>query len=437
VRKIKKIRSEAESYSASEAAGILGVSIPTLKRMVAEDRLESFRTPGGHLRILAASLEAVREPRAERIRPIREASAVLQNRRERVEELTLEAQEVRAMRELARLQREDQEETEREQAEEEARELEAAERQAELELEREQLEQEHAQERARKESERTIAAFRCRWLEEGRQALAVPECRWLSAAQRKEIIDALDAEIKAREPQDTPRMATILAHTIAALIERYDAQRLIQQQRQRVIEGALSKLSFCARDQEKARASVAAREALRRLDADATEIEMQTSADEAVQPIQHAAERRLLRERVLRWATQQLPWNRTELDAVRVRRECAEIQAELPEDASEAECKEALEPTVREACQEIEERQASKQRQAQKTQLIEQGIAEVSTCLLDLRRAGELTTEEYLDSEFTDHIKTAVRRTLRKELSGNESSKEIRALVRQAIEEEL
>src|SRR5438093_8473409 len=117
-----------KSYSVSEAASLLGVSIPTLKRMVAEDRIDSFRTPGGHLRIPAESIEAVREHRQAQARPVRQPSPVLQNRRERLEELTLEAQEVRAKRELEKLRQQEAEEEAERQAEAEEREREAAER---------------------------------------------------------------------------------------------------------------------------------------------------------------------------------------------------------------------------------------------------------------------------------------------------------------------
>ena len=140
----------ARSYSVSEAATILGVSIPTLKRMAAEGRVETFRTPGGHLRILAESIEAVREHLQAQPRPVRNASPVLQNRRERLEELTLEAQEHRARRELAKLRKEEQEEAERLEAEEEARDQAAAQRQAEIEIERERLRHERAKEIARR-----------------------------------------------------------------------------------------------------------------------------------------------------------------------------------------------------------------------------------------------------------------------------------------------
>lgn len=431
-------RAGAESYSASEAAALLGVSIPTLKRMVAEGRLESFRTPGGHVRILAESVAAVRECRGERLRPVRDASPVLQNRRERLEELTLEAQEMRAKRELVRLQREEQEEAERQQAEEDAGEQEAAERQAELELEQERLEHERAQEWQRTEAERTLATFRCRWLAEANQALALPECRWLSAAQKKEIVDAVEGEIEKRQPSDASRMAMILAHTIAALLERYHAEQQAQKQCQRVIDTVLGRLSFFATDQDKARAKIAAREAIGRLDAGAGESDLQTSVEEAVRPIQQAIERRLLKERVLHWAIQQLPWGKkTELDEVRVRRECAEILAELSEDASEAEAKEAFEATVQEACQDIEERHARQQRQARKIQLIEEGTAEVSTYLLEMKCAGEITDDEYWESDFTEHLKTAVRRQLQAELSGDESNKQVCQLVREIIDNEI
>lgn len=416
---------------------MLGVSIPTLKRMVAEGRLESFRTPGGHVRILADSIKAVREHRTERIRPVREATPILQNRRERLEELVLEAQEVRARRELARLQREDQEETEQQQAEEEDREQEAAEHQAELNLERERLEREQAQERARKEAERALATFRCRWLEETNRALAAPPCRWLPAAQKKEIIDAVQVEITQRQPSDAPRMAMLLAHTIAALMERYDAERKAQEQRQRAIDRALWGLSGFATDEERARATIAVREAIRRLDADASESEVLTSTQDAIRPIQQAIERRLLRERVLNWAVQQLPWSRTDLDGVRIRRECAEILADLPEDVSEAEAKEALESTVQEARQEIDQRQARQQRQARKAQLTEQGLADVSSYLWDLKSKGEITADEYFDTDFNQHLKTLVQRTLQAELTGDESNKEIRELVREIIDAEM
>lgn len=52
--------------------------------------------------------------KAPAVRFVRDASSVLQNRRERLEGLTLEARKHQAMRDLARLRQEEQEEAERE-----------------------------------------------------------------------------------------------------------------------------------------------------------------------------------------------------------------------------------------------------------------------------------------------------------------------------------
>ena len=192
-----------ESYSVSEAARHLGVSIPTAKRMVADGQLEAFRTPGGHLRIVAESIEALRE-QGQRPRPVREASLVLHNRRERLEELTIEAQELRAKRELEKLRREQAEEEEQRQAEAEAREREAAEQREAARLEQRRFEREQQRELDRQEAEREQAEFHSRWLGAVAQALSATEARWLSAAERKEIllehqvkvIDSLDPSLK-------------------------------------------------------------------------------------------------------------------------------------------------------------------------------------------------------------------------------------------------
>jgi excisionase family DNA binding protein len=145
-----KNQSPNDSYSVSEAAILLGVSIPTLKKMVTDGTLDGFRTSGGHHRITADSIEAMKSQRETRARPVREASPVLQSRRERLEELNIEAQEVRARRQLAKLQREEQEEAERREAEAQAREDEAAQREAEIDLEQRRLGREEAQERKRR-----------------------------------------------------------------------------------------------------------------------------------------------------------------------------------------------------------------------------------------------------------------------------------------------
>lgn len=437
MNKIGKNRTESDSYTAREAAAILGVSIPTLKQMVAQGSVESFRTPGGHLRILAESVEAAREQRPMRTRPVRDASPVLQNRRERLEELTLEAQELRAKREIEKLRREEAEEAEQLEAEAEEREREAAERQEALELEQARLDSEQAQQEARNEAEGRLAAFRSRWLKVTADLLAAPSVRWLSAVERKEVLDVLEVEIARRQPQDEPRMTQIIANTIVIVVERLTAERQARERRKQIADTALCELSCWATDAERAQAAAAIRESLSRLPADAQEFEVRAAAQEAVKPVCHTVKKRLLDERLIAWAVRELPWGIEDRDKARIRRECAEIVAELPPDVSEAEAKAALEPTVTEAHQEVESRQAQKERRAKKARLVEQGVGEVQSYMLQLEREGEITSHENSDSEFADQLKAAVRRTLEAKLSGDETTKAVEKRVHEIIDGKL
>lgn len=436
-----------ESCSVSEAARLLGLSAPTVRRMAADGELESFKTSGGHLRIPRESIEAMRTGHAEK-REAAGPSPVLRNRRERLEELTIEAQEHRARRELRKLREEEQQEIERKETEAQAREIEAAQRQEELDLERERLEFEKVQERARQnqeqieekqrlDAERELATFRCRWQEKAGEALSAYQYHWLSAVQRKEVLGGLEAEIEKRQPADERRMPAIIVRILQALIEPLQVEREAQETRQEITRRALWKLPAFATDQEKGRATAAVREALRRFDSHPDESEMRLAVEDAIQPACQAVEWRLLCERLPTWGVSRLPWSATDQDKTRVRRECSEILAELALDVSEADAKEALEPTITEACQEIERRQAVKARQIRKASLIEQGVSETWTYLSELKRDGEISDEEFWDSELNAELKEAVRNGLESELSSDETTQEVRELVREIIDGQL
>src|SRR3989442_2681276 len=141
---------ETVSYSAAEAARLLRVSIPTLKRMCAAGEIPCFRTPGGHLRIPADGLKNFqgKASRSTTSAP----SSVLATRRERVEELNLEGQELRASRDLEKLRAEQDQEEERRAAQVQAQQLE---RQARIEATRfEHAKDERRAAREREEAER-------------------------------------------------------------------------------------------------------------------------------------------------------------------------------------------------------------------------------------------------------------------------------------------
>ena len=432
-----KNQSGDDSCSVSEAASLLGVSIPTLKRMVADGQIEGFRTPGGHLRILSESIQELREGRKAQASPIREPSSVLRDRRERLEELVLESQELRARREVEKLRREEDDEAERRESEAQARERGAAEREATLELERERLEREQEEERRRRESKRRLSDFHHRWLEKAAEVLAARELNWLSAVQHKEVLDTLDIEIKSRQLQDEPRMRQVLIHTIAAVIEPWLVSREARKERERLLENAVRSLPFGATDRDKAHAAAAVREALSTLRSDAADFEVQAGIQAAIDPIRASVEWRRMTERLTSWAVGQLPWGSTDQDEARLHRKCEQILSELPENVSEIEAREALHQAVREARECVEDRKELNRRQEQKARLVQHGVTEVSYYLLKLNRAGEISNEEYRDSEFTASLKEAVKEELESELSGDEEINEVKELVREIIDDEL
>ena len=68
--------SEYEYLSAGQAARILGVSTDTIGRYLEAGVIEGHRTPGGHARLLRASVEAVRRhPAGQNVTVLRSVQA--------------------------------------------------------------------------------------------------------------------------------------------------------------------------------------------------------------------------------------------------------------------------------------------------------------------------------------------------------------------------
>jgi hypothetical protein len=163
--------------------------------MAGQGDLECFRTPGGHLRIVAGSLKGFTNGCLEH----REGSA-LRDKQEEVEEVRLETQLLREKRELGGLK-----------AEQEA-EAKASCEAADLERRRIELEQERlknrarepeaaaAQERAALRAGKALAAFRSKWIEKGLDLCP----SFLSSEQRSQITEALREEIEQHQPHEEP-----------------------------------------------------------------------------------------------------------------------------------------------------------------------------------------------------------------------------------------
>ena len=428
-------KNQSDSCSAGEAAAALRVSIPTVKRMVIDGQLKGFRTPGGHLRISQESIRELRETHTPT-----HVSPVLQSRREQIEEITLETQRLRAQKELSELKEEEQSVADQRAAEAQARREEAAQARAQIRLERERLEYEQRQDAARekqrqaddqrrREAERQLVAFHSRWQQAVDNALADHCYSWLSNPQRKEIAEAMEAEIKKRQPSEEPSMRLIVGRALAALLQPLAAEHEALEIRKRLTKHGLRSLPYGATDAEEVRARRAIDDAICREPLSADEKTLRATIDEAVKPICAAVNKRLLDGRVLLWASWQLPRGATDQEQDQLRRRCGEILAGLPMDVSEAEAKHALDSTVAQASSVISSREAEKRREAQKSTLLHAAITEASLYLLLRHDMSPLRDRE---------LRTQVLRTIEeglRNLTGTESQQEVQSKVHTLVDD--
>jgi excisionase family DNA binding protein len=352
-----------QSYRVSEAANLLGVSVPTLNSLVRDKKLRAFRTPGGQLRILADSLEQVQQGPA--LRPVREVSPVLQNRRERVEELALEAQELRAGHEIRKLRQEDAAEARQKREERQERAREAEQEAQRLELEQQQLEIERHERAERARDQAALRDFRARWLAHADthlEGVALYHA-WLTPPQRKEIMEALEAEIGKHATDDEQRMKRIVEQTLASLVAPLQAQREIARRREEAVDRI--RLGFGATQDERVRARALAHEAVKQMPLDATPDELLSKVQDAIAPICHA----------------------------------------------------------------IEEREADEKREASKQDFIRRAFITVRSYKQQLRDEGEISRHDYTDQAMWQEIEEDVKEKLARELTGDESPEEVEGLV--------
>src|SRR5260370_3760204 len=218
---------ERESYTVREASRALGVSVPTVIRMCREGTLTCFETPGGHRRIASEALDAVRNSGRGRARSIPAPSSVLQARREAIEELNLSGQELRARRELGRLQEEEAGEAERRAAEERAREVEREERREQSRADRTRQEREFAQE----QTETRRAELRQKLLSVA--ALSLPAD--LSAERRDQFLKALENEFESCGVENEASVMLAARTVIPRFVDSWSAEERAARQRERMV----------------------------------------------------------------------------------------------------------------------------------------------------------------------------------------------------------
>lgn len=377
---------QSEYVNLSEAARLSSLSPRTLRRLEQEGRLRFYRSPGGHVRIDRAELDGLlRNSASSRASTSAPVSPVLQNRRERIEELTLEVQELRAKRDLDNLRADD---ADRRRERMESRRAETESRNLAIEQERVQDRREAEQrERRRRETEESQrrAAFEKRWTQKAKQSLTVP-LLWLTVEQREHVLAIVREEVRSYGPADEAIMPNVLSDTIARVCAPWETERRAQAKREQVVQNAVRQLPWGASNAEKLQAAADVREVLSRIPFVASQVEVQSAAAVAVDPL---------------------------------------VKAIGARNSS----KEAKERNQR------EEEEAASRQKLWKTLQIAEGVARVDTYLTELYARGEIDSDAYIDSAWRVQLKNLVREEL--ESVPAETGEEAEELAEEIVDEEL
>lgn len=433
----------AESLSVREASRVLGISPRTLKRLCEEGRLPHFTTPGGHLRLRRADLEAFgRNGKGAGLASVSSPSSVLQNRRERVEELALEAQELRARRDLRELQDEQAEAEERRRADAQAAAL--AEKR---ELERLQLEAARDAERRRRERQQAQAERQHRkWVEQWAEFAVRSLPQSAPGEMQLAVHEAVEATLSKlalgrEQPQGVVQRVVVAAvHEALELWKRKkEVQRAVEEARKQL--PALAQYFFEPTEWE-IRAMQAAREAIAKLPADVSLAEMRAAAIEAGDRVRAEYEASKAAEQQ-RQTCQRLADSVYFLDGTLAedqagRKAVKEALDKLPVGASRAELEQVKNAALEPFRAAIAERQAAASVAAQ----VEQHLSHVGAYLEELAandESGVLGLGDFSARyEHTHELKERLRPVLVEKLKGQPLNQaQAHKLIQQFIEAEL
>ncbi|MFZ0361769.1 MAG: helix-turn-helix domain-containing protein [Terriglobales bacterium] len=231
-----------EAMSVAEAAASLGVSVPTVRQMVARGQLVAFRTPGGHLRFTSDSVRAAKGESLP-VPPGRVPSSSLQNRRERVEELNLETTELRAERQLDALRREQEEEEADRRAEAESLRQERKDQARALVVDRQRIKREAAEERERRraaeEAQSRQERFVSSWLGVG--LALIP--KGVPAEVQRDVVRKVEEFLQECKVTQEMQILRLVTATVADALSPWQREQEITT----IVEEARQMLPYMAR----------------------------------------------------------------------------------------------------------------------------------------------------------------------------------------------
>jgi hypothetical protein len=367
---------------------------------------------------------------------------VLQNKRERVEELGLEAQELRAKREIERLQEEDSQAERARTTEARAQVLAHRRALEETRLLREQNAERRAREQRQAQGENERAEFSRRWLRWASNSF--PE--WLTTEQQQFVTGAVKTQLAECEPgEPDSEVLLIVQRTIERTVAPWRAEREEQIRREKLIEQAVWRLPWGATDGDKARASASARAALSGLSRDVSGAGLRVALDDALAPTKQAIEERQARarrEQLITSAGNWLPYNSTQADKSEAAEAVRAALLNLPLGVGQGEEQSVLAAALAPIKRAIEERAAAEaeraHRERTKSSLLTFAVFHALNYLDKEYSEGSIELEPGEEFyELRRDVEATVRKALEQELTGDESQHEADEIGREIVDEEL
>jgi len=425
--------SAPESLSGAEAGKVLGLSVRSVRRLCAEGKLRSFRsdrTAGGHLRVVRGDIEAFRQGSGSLPPPA--PSNVLQARRDSVAGAVLEGDELQAKRRLRGLKAEDEEER---QEKREARAAAAADRRNETESLR--------QARQRRDYDAAVKVDRRIWTE--LTLLRIPP--GIPADRQQTILEGIirmPDEIVCDPELAEPFIRNLLRQHIDSWQAETKARATRAQVSKEIIQGSLP-FPLAFDDSVRAHADELIRQKFDQLPLDTSRSGLVVAAEEALQPLLQKFHSQQAHQAALTWAIRELPSSASELDRASLQKRCKEILAATQGD-DESELRAALHAVVSEVAtllrardereqRERQARQESDRREANKQEFIRWASITVGNYKQELRDEGTILPQEYSDQRLWDGINEDVREQLSQELTGDETSEEVKDLIRGIVDD--
>lgn len=275
--------------------------------------------------------------------------------------------------------------------------------------------------------------FHQKWIEEARRLLPA----WLTPEQMAEVLWQIEKKVKERTPEEELWMPSTCREIVRSAVQPLNRQREVAQTRAAVLQSVSAKLPFDATDSDKVRLQALARAAIQQASEDSDRDELFDAARQAVAPVLAEVEFRRRREELRRWAMQKLPFTAIEQEKREAKAAIQRVLEPTNNQRDEVVLRDALEVALAPILAAIPRRIDEEHRRQRVTGLLNSARSQVGTYLNGLYSEGELDYEAMCDWDWRRDLETTVVTELQEELSGDETSNELRKLVEDILEEEL